>query len=702
MTSIRNSAQWRLVALAVLLPIAAVAVLLIWQDYQARRSSIITNLELKSAQINAQLEDFVNTSEASTGSLATLISSVSPDITESAPKAAGTLTQANELLVEYLARNPQFTEVAVVNSAGNTLAGSRPFTTGSRSDYALLLGTHVGSGPFTVSNVFIPAGNAEPYVLFSYLLEESDEATSYVVATSLLTTISGALDMSMGFPSSAKSGIFDGSGMVLAGTGYELPHPGGAVGRDISGSAVWSQVETSPDGAWFGPGLDEIDRIIFFEFPEKTPWVTTVAFAQAELFGPLWQRVWFVSGALLSTIAGTLLLVEIASRRDRVAWQRVTRERQTLQAVLDSARDGIMVLDATGSVEYTNRRLGDLFEIPAERLIGSGTSQITTAFSAMPGLSERDVAELERILVSGESPAQPLNIVGSNDCAIQIVTYPVRQSDGEITGLTLVAHDVTEETRIHRMKSEFVGNASHQLRTPLASILASSELLLSGAGDPAKQEARLRLVHGEALRMRETISSLLNLSQIESGRVILNTQAIDLKRFMDDIVESATERSESHEFVTEISDDADTVWADRSKLSEVMSSLIDNAVKYSPDGGRVFMSASAEDEQSIRVQIKDQGVGIDEADLPVLFSPYQRASAPSRGLADGTGLGLHIVHSLVELMGGKLSVKSLIGIGSTFTFILPIAPVPQVSLQPDANGDETERKSFSTAIATVN
>jgi len=210
--------------------------------------------------------------------------------------------------------------------------------------------------------------------------------------------------MSVGFPTSAKSGIFDSAGKVIAGTGYELPHPGGAIGRDVSGSAVWAQVASPPEGAWFGPGLDNIDRIVFYDFPEKSPWVTTVAFAQAELFGPLWQRVWIVSGALLATVAGTLLVVEFARRRERAAWAQVTRERQTLQAVLDGAHDGIAVLNASGVVEYANRRLGELFNTPAERLIGASSSGLASALGVGSGLNKQDVDGLERMLIPRGAP----------------------------------------------------------------------------------------------------------------------------------------------------------------------------------------------------------------------------------------------------------------------------------------------------------
>ncbi|MCH8817498.1 MAG: PAS domain-containing protein [Chloroflexi bacterium] len=679
MTGILNIALWRMAAFAVLIPIAMVAVFLIWQDYEARRSATITHLGLKSAQINAQLEDFVNTADAATGALATLVANVNPGLVHGASLTPGVVAPADQLLLGFLSRSTQFSEAAIVDVSGKVLAASHPFVTGTRDDYREFLGIASDAGGFAVSDVFVPGGEDEPYVLFSYPMPAGSGPAAYVVTRSTLGTVSGALDMSIGFPSSAKSGIFDSSGKVLAGTGYEPPHPGGAIGRDVSGSAVWAQVEARAEsretGAWFGPGLDNVDRIIFYEFPEKTPWVTTVAFAQAELFGPLWQRVWIVSGALLATMAGTVLVVEIARRRERAAWSQVTRERQTLHSVLDGARDGIVVLDSSGAAAYANRRLGDLFGVAAERLIGEPAARLASTLARGAGLGKRDADGMYRMMAGSGVAAEPLHVGGPDERAIQVIAYPVRQSDGEIVGRTLVAHDVTEESRVQRMKSDFVGHASHQLRTPLASILTSSELLLNGPSDPASRERKIRLVYDEALRMRQTINSLLNLSQIESGRITLETRSVGLRKLFAEAVATASARTDRHSFSVEISDEAERVWADRSKLSEVLSSLIDNAVKYSPDGGRVQLIASLTGEKEVTVRVRDQGVGIDRADQASLFSPYQRASARSRGLAGGTGLGLHMAHSLVELMGGKISVESSLGVGSTFSFTLPGAPL---------------------------
>ena len=213
------------------------------------------------------------------------------------------------------------------------------------------------------------------------------------------------------------------------------------------------------------------------------------------------------------------------------------------------------------------------------------------------------------------------------------------------------------------------------------------------------------MVHDEALRMRQTINSLLNLSQIESGRITLEPRVVNLGAVFDDVINTASGRSDRHEFSVDVLEGPLLAWGDKSKISEILASLVDNAVKYSPDGGQIhlksFLSKTSGD-RMIEIQVQDEGVGIDQADRSALFSPYERASAPSRGLAGGTGLGLHIAHSLVELIGGQISAEGSIGIGSTFTFTLPAytPPVKEPFIQTNENA--TSGMSVPSILATEN
>jgi signal transduction histidine kinase len=177
--------------------------------------------------------------------------------------------------------------------------------------------------------------------------------------------------------------------------------------------------------------------------------------------------------------------------------------------------------------------------------------------------------------------------------------------------------------------------------------------------------------------MRNTISTLLNLSQLESGRISLDLTNIDLSSLVNEVIRDARTQANGHEFVVSVPSDLRAVRGDRAKMVEVLQNLIDNAVKYSPDGGGVTVSATSAGAGQVSVHVSDQGVGIREEDLGSLFSPYERASAQANGFSNGTGLGLYIVRSLVEIQGGKVWAESKIGTGSTFSFTIPDAASPQ-------------------------
>jgi len=168
--------------------------------------------------------------------------------------------------------------------------------------------------------------------------------------------------------------------------------------------------------------------------------------------------------------------------------------------------------------------------------------------------------------------------------------------------------------------------------------------------------------------MRTTINTLLNLSALESGRISLDPTAVDLAAITSSLSDETTARSEVHTLKLNIDDEARYAICDRAKIVEVLQSLLDNAIKYSPDGGDVAISATRTDEGAIAVSVSDTGVGISEHEIGGLFNPYERASAQSRAFSEGSRLGLYIVWSLVELHGGKVWAESIPGEGSTFTF----------------------------------
>ena len=226
---------------------------------------------------------------------------------------------------------------------------------------------------------------------------------------------------------------------------------------------------------------------------------------------------------------------------------------------------------------------------------------------------------------------------------------------------------MTREVEIDRMKSEFISVASHELRTPMTGIFGFSELLAGQLADPG-QRAWATRIHGEAERLTQIIDDLLDVSRIDLGQIDVESEAVDLAAVLD--------RAESV-LASQLADRSFKatglqglfVQGDPDKLVRVLSNVIDNAVKYSPDGGRVEVHAEAAG-GLVQVRISDQGVGIPEDLLGSLFQRFQRIERPETRNIRGTGLGLYIVKELMERMGGSISVESAVGEGTTFTLVL--------------------------------
>ena len=383
-----SGVRWRAILLALTVPLVASGAIFIWQDYQARRDAIVTQVRLKSAEVNAQLEDFVHTTRGASHVYAatwmTFNHELLSDLEPGAPSAP-----PNPYLAEFLSDKPRFSLAMITDPDGVLLASSDGFEAGGSLVAGDFIAQARANDAFTVSDVYLPEA-ANPAALFSQPLRNAaGDTVGLLVLQSDLATISAALDMSVGFPTSAKSGIFDSRGRVLAGTGYQPPDPGMAAGKDVSGSAVWAQTLSRPTTEWFGPGLDQVDRIIFFGYPDQTPWVTTVAFEQAELFDPLWRRLWSFGGALLATIAATLWVGEVLTRRERRGAAAQEKEHTTLDAVMNGATDGIVIVDRDGRVSFVNPQFRSLFDLPSAPVAGRPFAEVLGC-TANRGLIEPD------------------------------------------------------------------------------------------------------------------------------------------------------------------------------------------------------------------------------------------------------------------------------------------------------------------------
>ena len=667
-----SAARCRVALLAMAVPLVMAGAVFIWQDYQARRDAIVTQVGLKSALVNSQLEDFVHTVREASGVFAsTWVGSYRPD-----SAGPSSLQSQNAFLADFVANHPHFSRAFITGADGLIRASSDPSMVARRVGGLDLYERALSARRFTVSDVVAPEGDEPPFALFVQPLFWSDAGLGgFMVLQTDLDTISAVMDLSIGFPSSAKSGIFDSQGRIVAGSGYEAPHPGLAAGRDLSASAVWAQASTHPTGEWFGPGLDEIAQIVFFGYPDSTPWVTTVAFAQSELFDPLRQRLWTFGAVLAATLAGILWVGEILVRRERREISNLEKEQLTLDAVMTGSSDGIMIIDSKSQVSFANRRLGEMFGLRAHDLIGWSFDVVRGVLAAQSATPETTHTQFDRaIRANGNVVVDNLRLKDSIGLELEMTSYELRQSNGGSLGRTIVFHDVTQAAEIQRIRSVFIATASHQLRTPMASIMATSELLLSEQITQAKQTQLLELVKSQSTRMTDMIDTLLNVSLIEAGQVDLKIEEFDARELCHAVVEEFEACSENHHFEVQVADSARFVRADKLRFTQILEDLVDNAVKYSPDFGQITIGAERDESGMVRFNVSDTGVGITTEGLKEIFKPFSRISDGQTTDVAGTGLGLYIAKELTELLGGLIWAESRPGQGTSVYFTMPSGP----------------------------
>jgi signal transduction histidine kinase/DNA-binding response OmpR family regulator len=250
----------------------------------------------------------------------------------------------------------------------------------------------------------------------------------------------------------------------------------------------------------------------------------------------------------------------------------------------------------------------------------------------------------------------------------------VRQ--GMFEGTVSVFRDITKDIEVDRMKSEFISMVSHELRTPMTSIKGYIDLLYSGMAGPVTdgQKRFLQTAKVNVDRLTMLVNSLLEISHFDTGKVRLSIEAVNplqaVKEVVDDMRAAAEEKGQS--LVSVIQAPVPNVRADPARLKNVLAQLVDNACKYTPEGGRITINAR-EVEGYVHFSVQDNGVGISPKDRTKLFSRFFRADDPQIQAYAGTGLGLVIAKSYVELHGGEMWVESELGRGSTFTFSIPLA-----------------------------
>ncbi len=277
---------------------------------------------------------------------------------------------------------------------------------------------------------------------------------------------------------------------------------------------------------------------------------------------------------------------------------------------------------------------------------------------------------------------------GSEKLVVKVRVNPVIDASGFYIGRVIALRDITAEREIGDMKNEFVSTVSHELRTPLTSIKGYVDLILDGDAGEINEIQRefLGIVKENSDRLVELINEMLDISRIESGRVHLKVEPLNMADSITGAVDTfrAVLAQTGRTITLKVPDTLPVVAADRDRVGQVLINLISNALKYSPGGGDVLVEAKREN-GFVSVLVTDHGLGISREDQKRLFTKFYRVDTAMTREIGGTGLGLSICKSIIELLGGEIGVKSKIGQGSTFWFSLPVAPEEMVR-QPSLEG----------------
>jgi two-component system phosphate regulon sensor histidine kinase PhoR len=334
-------------------------------------------------------------------------------------------------------------------------------------------------------------------------------------------------------------------------------------------------------------------------------------------------------------------------------------------ALFASMSEGVLVLDEAGRVQMANRAFTQLFDLASDPV---GKTLIET-------LRVREILDLvAEATQSRQALERELRLSGLEERWLQINASPITDPDGRWLGTILLFHDLTRLKQFERARQEFVANVSHELRTPLSHIRGYVETLLSGAtSDPTVSTRFLQTIERNTDRLQLLIEDLLTISELESGRVSLNLQAVSLRSVAGKVFDDFKTRAEART-VTLTNELPDlTVYADTARIEQVLSNLVDNAIKYGRAGGQVIVSALMLPEDTIEVSVRDDGPGLPPEALERIFERFYRVDKARSREQGGTGLGLSIVKHIVQSHGGRVWARSEPGNGANFYFTLPRA-----------------------------
>lgn len=732
--------RWRVTLLALLIPLVLASGWFIWQDYHVRHEAIVTEVCQKSELVNAELEKFVTTVRGIAGLYAFSWTRRNAPV----PTDPEVLNAQIFSLQAFIADRRHFSQAFITDSNGEITVATDPSLIGGRLGTEELYQQAYSRREFTVSDVVAPADDEPPFVLFVQPLRwVADEPNGivavhegFVVLQTELTAISQRLDLSIGFPKSAKAGVFDSRGRLLAGAGHEEPHPGLMVGKDISHTEVWAKAKTRPEAEWFGKGLDNEDRIIFFGYPEFTPWITTVAYAQSELFNPLWVRLWTFGAVLAISVAATMWVGEALVRRERRSViglekgvekrtaelsrtnealkneiaertkvdEALRKSEEQQRALIAAIPDLILQIKEDGSVLSVKSTDALQLQLLADAAPGGQISQVLPY-----GIGQLYLEHIEQALQTGDVQLFEHDLPVAQEmrsCEVRLIV----SGEGEVVA---IVRDITERKRLeeqfllyHKMDSvgRLAGGVAHEFNNLLAAIMGFSALALESSASSSVMRSHVQEIQRAGERAADLTRQLLTFSRKKNNEIRtfdLNGLIIDTGKLLRPII------GENIELVFLPEEDLRLVKADRSQIEQVLVNLATNARDAMPQGGKLVVKTASfhwngpdvnqhfglPSGEYVALTFTDTGTGMTDEVKAHVFEPF----FTTKEVGKGTGLGLAVCYGIVGQSGGHIEVDSAPGQGSTLTVYLPstdaelsdIPPVTPLDYPDIAQGSET-------------
>lgn len=361
--------------------------------------------------------------------------------------------------------------------------------------------------------------------------------------------------------------------------------------------------------------------------------------------------------------------------------RREQEEASRSQAILEAVADGVLVTGANNRITFMNNSAENILELEAERVVG----QPLDVFAGLFGKAAASWMQTIRVwsespskYQKGETYAEQLDLQNGRIILVHLAPV-IFQND--FLGTVSIFRDITHEVEVDRLKSEFVATVSHELRTPMTSIRGYTDVLLMGAAGALNENQThfLNIIKSNTERLNILVNDLLDISRIESGRVTLSPQALDLRELAEDVIEDVLRRSQEENKPMALSLNAPKklplVYGDMERVRQVLSNLVFNAYHYTPENGTITVHIhTLNGENQVQVDVEDNGVGIPREDQERIFERFYRGEHPLVLATPGTGLGLSIVKQIVEMHKGRIWMKSsgVPGEGSVFSFTLPL------------------------------